>query len=617
MGNPPRLLLWLFRVPSIAYPLLAGLIVLLLPWLGVSRYWVIQIAYSLIFMLVVSGLNLSMGYAGELALGQGAIFAAGAYTAAVLGKHGFHDILITVPAAALVALLVGLLSGIPGLRLGEWSLAMVSFFLVVILPDIVNIFSGQTGGLNGAVIPIPTVGGMTLGIRGLYVAVVVVAVIWLAVLRNLVTSRHGGALRVVRESRVLASSIGISVYWLKLIVYALGAVPAGAAGALFAYLVVFVSPGTFTFTLIVSFFAASIIGGSESVYGAILGAALLEFVPLALTSFQRYSLVTYGVFLIAGGVILSGGIAGLSTSFIRRIARHYSITTTTSHPEPVSGIQHALGGTLEIRGVGKVFGGVAALDEVTFTAPKGQITAVIGPNGSGKTTLLNLISGFYRVDKGAVVLDGKELEGRESYRISRAGVARTFQTPHIPKSLTAGQVIATGRYSSNRSSMGSAVLRLPSYRATDRDDGTETDRILHGLGMLAVRDQPAVSLPLGTRRLLEVGRCLASRPKVLLLDEPASGLDQDEIATLGNILSEIRAAGSTVVLVEHNFSFVISLADQVIVLANGQVLAAGTPDEIASNPTVQREYLGEMGDAFPDSGVPIGTSSEWRSKADD
>ena len=290
MDTAPRILGWLFRVPSPSYPLAGAALIAVLPWIGVSRYWTLQIAYSLIFLLVVSGLNLSMGFAGELALGQGAIYASGAYTAAVFGNHNIHDVLIVVPAAAVVALLVGLVSGAPGLRLGKWSLAMVSFFLVVILPDVVNIFSGQTGGLNGTTIPVPSLGGVTLGSRGLYLTIVVVAVIWLAALRNLVTSRHGGALRVVRESRVLASSLGISVYGLKLAVYALGAVPAGAAGALFAYLVVYISPGTFTFSLIISFFAASIIGGSESVYGAVAGAAVLEFVPLALTGFQRYSL---------------------------------------------------------------------------------------------------------------------------------------------------------------------------------------------------------------------------------------------------------------------------------------------------------------------------------------
>ena len=591
----PRVASSLYRIPSIVYPLIGAVVVAVLPWAGVSRYWTIQIAYSLIFMLVVSGLNLSMGFAGELALGQGAIFASGAYTAAVFGNHHVHDVLIVVPTAAVVALVVGLVSGAPGLRLSEWSLAMVSFFLVVILPEVVNIFSGQTGGLNGTTIPVPTVGGLTLGSRGLYLTITVVAVIWLAALRNLVISRHGGALRVVRESRVLASSLGINVYLLKLIVYAIGAVPAGAAGALFAYLVVYISPGTFSFSLIISFFAASIIGGSESVYGAVVGAALLEFVPLALTGFQRYSLVTYGAFLIAGGVILSGGIAGLAVRMVHRVARRYLLKAKSGPTEETFDDEIEPGGTLEIRDVRKVFGGFVALDRVSLKATPGRITAVIGPNGSGKTTLLNLVSGFYRLDVGSVLLDGEEIQARNSYRIARAGIARTFQTPQIPRSLTAGQVVANGRYVKDRASMASAVFRMPKYRATERQDVLEADRILHSLGIGAARDQPALSLPLGTRRLLEVGRCLAARAKVLLLDEPASGLDQDEIAALGSLLRRIRAAGSTVVLVEHNFSFVLSLADEIIVLAHGEVIASGTPDEIATNELVYREYLGEMG----------------------
>ena len=225
---------------------------------------------------------------------------------------------------------------------------------------------------------------------------------------------------------------------------------------------------------------------------------------------------------------------------IRKIARRYSLATTRPPQEPIDDLDIAPGGSLDITDLRKTFGGFLALNGVSLTARPGRITAVIGPNGSGKTTLLNIISGFYRPDRGRVLLDRSELHGQSSYRIARAGVARTFQTPHIPRSLTAAQVVANGRYSANRTRMGSAVFRLPGYRATERSDVIESDRILKGLGILAVRDQPAASVPLGTRRLLEVGRCLASRSKVLLLDEPASGLDQDEIETLGVLLRKIE-----------------------------------------------------------------------------
>ncbi|SEG93690.1 amino acid/amide ABC transporter membrane protein 2, HAAT family /amino acid/amide ABC transporter ATP-binding protein 1, HAAT family [Thermomonospora echinospora] len=588
--------LWrrLRALPTWILPVALGAVLLMLPVLGLDFSASRQIQLACILALLVSGLNLSLGYAGELALGQAAMYAAGAYTAGMLSAAGHTDIAVQLAASGLVVLAVGLLTGVAGLRLGSWSLAMTSFFLVLLVPDVLAVFAGRTGGRNGlSGILGPTLFGRPLDPTGFYLVIGVVLVAWFAVMRNIVVSRHGVALRVLKQSPVLASSMGISAFRMKLLAYALGAIPAGLAGALFANLDLYVSPEAFGFTLATTVLAASILGGTTSVYGALAGAAVMQFGPSQSSRFQEFALVFTGVFLIVGGVLVRGGLADLARKAVTRLDRAAGLT-----PQPASGTEGTAdippikGATLAVEDVSKAFGGNRALDGVNFRAAPGRVTALIGPNGSGKTTLLNMVCGFYRTDSGRILLDGERLEGATPHRVARAGVARTFQTPSIPDGVTVLEAVAAGRYSTDRASVLSAVLRLPGFRRVRRADREEAERMLALVGMGHLRGERASALPLGMRRLLEVARSLIAAPGVLLLDEAASGLDEDEVDRLAELIRRIRAAGGTVVLVEHNFRLVLDLADDIVVLAHGQVIAQGPPAEIETNPRVLGEYLG-------------------------
>lgn len=590
--------LWvrLRALPSWVLPLLIGIIIVLLPLMGIPYAAQRQVQLTLILALVVSGLNLSLGYAGELALGQPAVYAAGAYTAGLMAKAGHTEIIVQLAAGALAALVVGLITGVPGLRLGGWSLAMTSFFLVLLLPDVLAIFKDVTGGRNGlSGIAPPTLFGQRITDDMLFVIVAIVVILWFAVVRNVIVSRHGVAFRVLKRSPVLASSLGISVFRMKLLAYALGAVPAGLAGVLFANIDLYVSPEAFAFGFATTVLAASILGGSASIYGALVGAAILQFATNSSREFQEYSLLFTGVFLIVGGVFLTGGIAGLLRKGVSRLdaAAERSAPRPPAAAEPASTDLAAFAGKrLTIDEVSKTFGGNKALRGVSLVAEPGSVTAVIGPNGSGKTTLLNMVCGFYKTDSGTISLDGHRLESTGPDAVARAGVARTFQTPNIPEGITVFEAVISGRYMSNRASIPAAVLQLPSFRRVRREDRIEAERVLAMVGLTGYRDVEAVSLPLGMRRMLEVARCLISRPGVLLLDEVASGLDEHEVEMLSDVVRKVTAAGGTVVLVEHNFQLVLSLADTIVALAHGEVMATGTPAEIESNPRVLNEYLG-------------------------
>lgn len=578
-------------------PLALGVLLILSPYFNLDFSIVRQLQLALILSLIVSGLNLSLGFAGELALGQVAMYAAGAYTAGMLSQRGHTDILLQLGAAGLAALVVGIVTGIPGLRLGSWSLAMTSFFLVLLVPDVLSIFREDTGGRNGlSGILSPTLFGRVLTPDDYFMVIAVVTVLWFVVLRNIAVSRHGTALRVLKQSPVLAASMGINVFRMKLMAYALGAVPAGLAGALFASLDLYISPEAFSFTVATTILAASVLGGSASVYGALVGAFILQFGLNQSTDFQRYSLLVTGAFLIIGGVLLTGGLSGLARSLWHRL-----LMRGAEPPQPQPPLSDEVpamsGKLLEVTGVAKSFGGNQALKGVDLVAEPGRVTALIGPNGSGKTTLLNMVCGFYRTDSGVIALAGKELQRMGSDRVARNGVARTFQTPNIPEGITVREAVMAGRYSGNRATVLEAVLRLPRYRRVRREDLSEADRVLDLVGIRHLAEMEATALPLGQRRLLEVARCLISNPGVLLLDETASGLDEDEVERLADVIRKVRDAGGTVVLVEHNFQLVLALADEIVALAHGELMAKGTPEEIKNNPRVMSEYLGIDPDA--------------------
>lgn len=588
---------WLRRRLSIVAPLVFLAVLMASPWLGLNAFWQGQIVLMVAYALVVSGVNLTFGYAGELALGQVAVFATGAYVAAWLASNGVNDVILDVLAAAVAGAVVGLLSGLPGLRIGGWALAMASFFLVILIPNLTQIIPGVGGDVGLSAIPAPQLFGITLS-SGLYMVVALaILALWTAMFRNFAESRHGIAMKVLRESRDLTLAVGSSVYRLKLVAYVVGAVPAAMGGALFAWQIRFVGPGTFDFTLAIGMIAGSVVGGADSVYGALAGGALLEYVNFKTASFATYSVIAYGAILLVGGVLVSGGLASFGRSLAGRLRVAFEPPMPRSSPHSSAADSEPTridGARLEVFEVTKTFGAVEALGDVSLTAEPGRITAIIGPNGSGKTTLLNVIAGVYPPNHGRVVVDGRELTSGSAHRHARQGIARTFQSPIIPKGLKAWEVVASARYHEASCSIMHSILRTPLARRLEAEDHRLALATLDRLGMAHLADDPAPTLSLGHRRLLEVGRMLVRTSGVVLLDEAASGLDESDIEILVQVLRSLRDDGATVVLVEHNFPLVVELADVICVLEFGHVISSGRPEEVQSDPRVISSYLGEL-----------------------
>lgn len=582
-----RTIIWLVVTAVLAFS----------PWLGLSPANSRKLVLIAMLALVVSSLNLSFGFAGELSFAQAAMYAVGAYITAIVAMNWVNDLLLTLIISAIGGLFIGFITGIPGLRLGGWMLAITSFYMILLVPDIVSLAKKWTGGHQGlSGIPVPELFGHQLSTDQFLIAVVVVTSLWFALFRNFVMSRTGSALTVLRQSPVLASSLGISVYSVKLKAYTLSGLPAAMGGTFFAYLDGFIAPESFNVHYAIVILAAGILGGTRSVYGVFIGAALMQLGPMQSSSFGDYAFVAYGVFLIVAGVLLQRGIAGVFNDLKSKweARREPPVVISDEDVEPPANIElpPMAGEPLQISGINKAFGGVAALKDVSFDVQPGEVVALIGPNGSGKTTLLNVISGYYKADSGTVSIGSVDITGKAPHKVARARIARTFQTPNIPDMSVRDAVIAA-RMEINKLTIIETMFRMGRYSKVTKGDQQVVDQLLEAVGLSEFADFNAQSLPLGTRRLLELARSLASEPALLLLDEVASGLDDEEIEELSRLVRAVRAAGGSILLVEHNFSLVRSLADRVAVLSQGSLVTIETPEAVARHPEVLEHYLGQ------------------------
>jgi branched-chain amino acid transport system permease protein len=599
------------------FPAALFVVICFAPWLGLTPTTLRVIQLGAIFTMVVSGVNLTWGYAGELTLGQIFIYALGAYIGGYFATHGITDLFVGLAASAAAGVLVGLIVGLPGLRVSGLSFAMVSFFLILLIPDIASILPGITGGFTGIFgINDITVFGTQISGNAYIVILVVIAGMWLLIVRNLVTSEYGRGFDVLRASPVLAESLGISVYRQKLKAYVIGSIPAAMAGFMFAHLDAFVSPSDFVFATAVSIIAASVIGGNRSIYGAVIGAVLLQIGPLVTSSFQSWDLTIYGVLVLVGALVTTGGIAGLATRSGWRLMRRLGYADTikaariprpaddrvpASPPEGASTLvaqapdpSDQTEGFVEIRGVSKSFGGNNALDDVSMSLTRGAVTALIGANGSGKTTLLNILSGFYQPNAGEIIVDGTKLAGRSTSARYKLGIGRTFQTPQVVSEMAVMDAVALGAWSRDPVGIARSVLRTPGSRRALARHRASARRAMSRLGIEDRAWEEAAAMPLGTRRLIEVARALIETPRMLLLDEPASGLSVGERQALGELLARLKGSSMAVLLVEHNVEFVMSVADYACVLDQGRVIAQGTPQEVMRDPAVVASFTGRV-----------------------
>ena len=519
--------------------------------------------------LVGIGLNVLLGLSGEVSLGQGGFLALGAYGVGILTTKAGFNFWEALPLAVLLVAAISALLSIPALRVTGPYLAMVTIAFGFIVESVSVEWRDLTGGASGlANIPAPFGTGGTALLACGFCALALVAFHWFA------RSPLGLAMQATTSAPAAARSIGIGALPVRTAAFMLAAVLAGLAGGLQAALTGFIAPSSFPFSQSILFLLVVVVGGAGRTLGPLVGAAVVVLLPEALAGLAEYRLLVFGAGLLIVLWAAPGGIAG---AFARLVTRGEPA------PDPQPDIDLALahiagsGGSLVAEGVRVAFGGVIAVAGVDLTVQPGRVTSVIGPNGAGKTTLLNLVSGFQRADAGTVSVRGEEITGKPAHEAARAGLARTFQTAQPFGNLSVLDNV-----------------RLGLLRGAWRGEAPATlaRALLSLVGYSGPETRPAAALPHVDRRLIEIARALGTRPAVLLLDEPAAGLDEADTVKLGSLLRRLARAGLAVVLVEHDMGLVMSISDEIVVLDAGRRIAAGTPAVVRADPAVKAAYLG-------------------------
>jgi branched-chain amino acid transport system permease protein len=540
-------------------------------------------------VLLVLGYQFIFGHAGALSLAQGAFFGLGAYVTAILGARYHWGFDATFPLAILVPLVLATIVSLPVLRLASHYFALATLGLAqLVLLAAVNGGEWTGGALGLTGVPGIAVLGAVVP-RGLPLAAVVWGIValgaWLS--RRATHGLTGTAYAVLRSDPLAAAAIGLPQGRLRLAAFLLSAAYAGAAGALQAHTLGVVSSEALEFSVMVTCLAMTVIGGSTRIAGALLGALLLTYLPEWLRFLQGYALLAYGAALLATIVLAPEGLAGIVGQAVGRSRRPAALPPPAFVP-----LQGAGSTALEARALTKRFGGVLALDRVDLVISPGEILGLIGPNGSGKTTLANAISGLVSPDEGLVRLGSRDLRGLEADEIARAGVARGFQTPALPPSLSALELVALARASATgKIGFVSGLLGGDAGERRRRFEAEALD-LLGRLDIAGEAQRPCGTLPAGLAWRVELARALALDPKLIILDEPAAGLGEREQAELAAQLKDIAGRGIALLVIEHNMPFLLPAAHGIVVLDQGRVIAKGTPAEVVRNPAVIAAYLG-------------------------
>lgn len=563
----------------------------------VSEYWVDVGFFVGLYGLLGLSLNVVLGEVGLFDLGHAAFYAIGAYTTAILNTAFGVPILVLLPLSALAAAGFAYLVMSPVIHLRGDYLCVVTIGIgEIVRVIIVNNPWGITNGPNGITgVGVPALGPFRVETpRAFYLFIWVLVAVTIVVLLRLQNSRVGRAWNCIREDDIAAEATGIDVRAYKLLAFVLGAALAGLAGNVYASKMMVVSPQSFLFMESALLFCIVLLGGLGSVPGTLLGAAAVVVFPEVFRSFAHFRLLFFGAALVAMMVFRPGGLLPRKRETTATLSlqnkEHLQVFTVGAPrgvPDP-PGLP-----ILQVSNVTVRFGGLVAVNQYSLDVYPGKITSLIGPNGAGKTTLFNVITGIYRPESGRVIFDGEDITGLKPHLVVARGIARTFQNIRLFPSLTCLENVMSGMHVHGRTGVFSAVFRTPLQQREEREFAEIASYWLHRVGLWEYRNELARNLPYGKQKYLEIARALAASPKLLILDEPSSGLNERETEELMDFLTELVQSGITLLLIEHDMNVVMGISDWVSVMNMGSKIAEGPPQEVYCNPQVVEAYLGK------------------------
>lgn len=564
---------------------------------GMPPFWIVLLDNIGLAALVAMGLVILTGVGGLTSFGQAAFCGFGGYVTAILTASYGLSPWLTLPLSLIASGLAAVALGLMTVRLSghylplgtiAWGLSL--YYLFTKLE-----FLGRNDGISG--IPPLSIGSTELAGPGRIYFVIWLAVVIAALLTiNLLDSRTGRAIRALRRGHIAAEAFGIQTARAKLLVFIYAAVLAGLSGWLYAHFQRAVNPTPFGLTASIEYLFIAVVGGAGYVWGAVLGAGIVVVLKEILQSYLPYifhgqaqlETVIFGILLVTLLQIAPGGTWPRLAALFP--ARGKSLTPQAADAltprEKVAGS----GPLLQVEGARKQFGGVVAVNNVSFDVQRQEIVALIGPNGAGKSTTFNLITGIILANSGQFFLSGNNVTGTPPQRVAHLGVARTFQHVKLVPDMSVLENVAIGAHLRGHASAVASMLRLD--RADEAKLLAEAARQIERVGLGDQMHQLAGNLSLGQQRIVEIARALCIDPILLLLDEPAAGLRHLEKQKLAALLRQLRAEGMSVLLVEHDMGFVMDLADRIVVLDFGTKIAEGTPLAIRANPDVIKAYLG-------------------------
>ena len=568
----------------------------------VSNDYYLRIVFMMcVYYLCAVGMNVLVGYAGQKSLGQAGLFAAGAYAVALITSRSELSPWLALVLAAAISGFCGVLIALPSLRVKGPYLAMVTLAFGIVVEKLIGEWTDVFGGAQGIYgirpltwndVPFDTQQWVWFGI--------VLCAVTHLLLRNLLKGRFGRALLSLQADEIASSSVGVRVYRAKVIAFVVAAVTCGIAGALVAQQNQYINSDFITFHLSIFILLLVLFGGAGSTYGPLIGTVVLTVIDAMLARWPSAQHFLYGFLLLFALYAMPGGVAGLFAKWWRK---------PSAAPEP-SGLppkrigSGGSGDLLVVDNVTKRFGGVKPAQNVSFRLQRGHIHALIGPNGAGKSTMINMLAGLIDPSEGTICFQGKDTAGKPVHEICKMGMGRTFQNLRLFADLSVLDNVMLGRHSRMENGFWASLLSLPRARSQEAATRTRALQLLELVDLLPLAHQPAGSLSYGLQRRVELARALATEPQLLLLDEPAAGLNPQETAELGRLLVRIGSCGVTILMVEHHMDLVMSVSDHVIVLDYGIKIAEGKPAEVQGNPRVVEAYLGVDDDAAP-APVPV------------